>query len=435
MCAKKSVQSISSVNQKSSFELTGGEVFSIPLGPLGFCTGVVSRPAQRETGLIHVYLRLENTSMAITPESIGLPHTWPGAWIGLLTTKSLASGRWPIIGQLKDFDRDAYPIPPTSHVWPGARIPGCPSDVFSVETTLDEPSMSPISNIGVTEAEATQFPPFNIFIAGSSLEKSLIRYFRKMGFTFHDIPIEGFTVGPDHVSRWNAHAEKLRGRPDPAFSKLLPAGSKTDRGAKAGDWFAFPMAGGGFGAAIMIERPAKHLRFFADSFILSMARHWDHWPTLDDVKCLTANDGAILRQMSLIAVRDGRWRGLGSHPDFDTSEWPWPLRWGIWHVDQSIQDEVVVRLSVDSGPDRFARVNRKILDLDPLGGSTMSVMSGGDGIAFATYQVIHDISMVDDRGRPDVGIVTPERIAAWKTINPIIVAAMQRAVEDPTHAT
>jgi hypothetical protein len=430
MCAKKSVKTSRPAKKMSSFELVGGEVFSIPIGPLGCCTGVVSRPAQEETGLIHVYLRLENTATAISPDTLGLPHTWPAAWIGLTTTKSLDSGRWPIVGILKHFDREAFPIPPTRHAWSGTCNPGAPENLFSVETTLDEPSMSPIANVAVTEADAAKFPPLNIIIAGSSLEKSLVRYVRKMGFTFHDVPIEGFVVNPDQVFQWNDFAKPVRRDIEPAFSKLLPAGSKTDRNAKAGDWFAFPMAGGGYGAAIMIERPDKHLRVFADSFMLSMARHWDHWPTLDDVKQLRADDGAILRQMSLIAVRDGRWRGLGAHPNFDKCEWPWPLRWGRCGGNELDSDKAVVRLTVNQGRERYALVEREILALDPLAGETMSIMSGGDTIAWSTYQVIHGMNM----GMADAGIVTPERIAAWKKMNPIIRAAMQRAVENQKDA-
>jgi hypothetical protein len=134
-------------------------------------------------------------------------------------------------------------------------------------------------------------------------------------------------VGPKDVAHWNAHNKRARAAVDPAWHRLIPAGNKTDRGAKAGDWFGFPMAGGGFGAAILLVRPEKHLRVFADSIMLSMRRRWKTWPTLEEVSQLRAEDGAIIRQMSLIEVRDGRWRGLGRHPNFDKSEWPWPLRW------------------------------------------------------------------------------------------------------------
>ncbi|MDB5388675.1 MAG: hypothetical protein JWM11_4321 [Planctomycetaceae bacterium] len=439
MCAKATIKSSppaeKNVKKKSSFALVGGEVFSIPIGPLGYCTGVVSRPAQLETGLIHVYLRLENTLTPISPDTLGLPHTWPTAWIGLLTIKSLASGRWPIVGRLKDFDRDGFPIPPTRHACNSTGKSGAPDDLFSVETTLNEPSLSPIANVAVTEAEAAKFPPLNIIIAGSSLEKSLVRYFRKMGFTFHDVPVDGFVVRPDQVAQWNAHAKAARSATDPAFAKLLPPGSKTDRCANAGDWFAFPMVGGGFGAAIMIERPDKHLRVFADSFMLSMARYWDRWPTLDDVKHLQADDGAILRQMSLIDVRDGRWRGLGPHPHFNKADWPWPLSWEICDHDHPDTNKAVVQLNIDQDDYRYALVEREILALDPRAGDTMSVMSGGDTIAWSTYQVIHDIHTVDYAGQEDVGIVTPERIAAWKKINPIMLAAMQRAVKNEKQAT
>src|SRR4051794_2790764 len=240
--------------------LNGGEVFAIPIPPLGFCSGVVSRPAQSETGLVHIYLKMQPTKEPSSPTSIGLPHTWPSAWIGLVTGKPFTAARWKILGSMKNFKPDRFPIPPTRH---DASLHGdddLPPDRYSVETTLDEPSMSPIHNVAATVRDAMRFPPFNIIIKASSLEKSLVRFFRKMGFTFHDIPIEGHAVGAGDVPHWNAYSKPIRKSVDPAFLKLLPPGSRTDRDAKAGDWFGFPLPGGGFGAAIMVERPEKALR-------------------------------------------------------------------------------------------------------------------------------------------------------------------------------
>jgi hypothetical protein len=145
MTAKKSTKSARSTKKKSSIELVGGEVFAIPLDKWGSCTGVVSRPPHPDTGLIHVYLRLENTKSPFKPNSLGLPHTWKSAWIGLLTSKSLVSERWPILGRMKSFDRNAFPVPPTREEASSRGGRDGAYDLFSIETTLDEPSLAPRS--------------------------------------------------------------------------------------------------------------------------------------------------------------------------------------------------------------------------------------------------------------------------------------------------
>lgn len=166
--------------------------------------------------------------------------------------------------------------------------------------------------------------------------------------------------------------------------------------------------------------------------MLSMGRRWKTWPTLEQVSQLRAEDGAILRQMSLIEVRDGRWRGLGPHPKFDKSDWPWHLR---WYVEPSDRKGTLVRLQFSWSDYRYARVDRKILDLDPDAGRTTLSMSGGDTIALDTYRVIEGIDIRrGPRDLMDHSRVTPQRIAAWKKINPEILAAMQRAVSEQDQA-
>lgn len=413
--------------------LLGGEVFAIKLEKLGFCTGVVSRRPNDQTGLIHVYLRLEATTKPFSPGALGMPHTWPAAWIGMLTTKSIASGRWPIVGRLKEFDRAAFPIPPVrneSKIYDG---PDSFEDVFSIETMPDEPSMSPLVNSPATREQAMRFPPMQIVIAGSRFEKSLVILLKKSVFSFHDVEIENVPVGKNDVAHWNKHASAARAKVDPGIARLLPAGGKTDRGAKAGDWFGFPMPGGGFGAAMMIERPDKHLRVFADSIMLTMRRRWDRWPTLDDVKDLHAEDGAMIRQLSLITVRDGRWRGLGAQPGFNKEDWPWPIP---WYVEPSDEKRTLVRMRFSFSDTRYTRIPRKVLDLDPDAGRAISVMSGGDAIAADTYRTIENRSF--KTANPAIyaerGVVTPKRIAAWKVINREVREAMKRAVKDSAEA-
>ncbi len=336
--------------------LAGGEVFSISLPSLGMICGVVSRPPNAETGLLHVYIRMDLVERSIKAEKIGLPHEWPAAWVGLVTTKSIVTGRWPVYGRIQRFEPDAFPIPPT-------RLESTVrnSTVWSIQTSADEPSLTMIDNISATKNEAIQFPSLEIVIAGSALEKSLVRHFRGMGFTFHDVPVEAIKITKSDIGRWNKHAKKVRAAIDLNELHFAPAGSKTDRNAKPGDWFGFPLPGGGFGVAILLYRPARHERVFSDVLVLSMRKRFDCWPTLQDVSKLTADDGAIMRQSSFISVRDGAWRLLGPHPSFDPSDWPWPLRWHLERYDQPT-DNIV--LTDSSGGLVMAKLDPKLRALD-----------------------------------------------------------------------
>lgn len=416
--------------KKAESPIGGGEVFAAPVGELGYCSGVISRPPQGETGLIHVYVRMELTRQPLKAGEIGRPHEWPGAWIGLLKKKSVESGRWPVAGVVPRFDREAFPIPPVGTVEEIKRSDGTNAEVCWVETTADEPSMWPIANVAASAAEARRFPGLNVIVAGSNLEKSLVRHFGKMGFTFHDVPVEPRVVREGEVERWDARAAAARKRAsEEPQAKLLPAGARTDRGAKAGDWFAFPMPGGGYGAAILIVRPAKHERVFGDAAMMSVRRRWERCPTLEDVRGLRAEDGAILRQTSMICARDGRWRGLGAHPGYDAAKWPWPERWWAPHDDA---EGTSINLRFGPGDNRRARLPKGIIDLDPVAGLTLSAMSGGDGIAFDTHRVLEGIARVrEPKGQWADPIVTPARIAAWKEQNAAIAAARASAVRDP----
>jgi hypothetical protein len=236
------------------------------------------------------------------------------------------------------------------------------------------------------------------------------------------------TVSAKDVALWNAHAKKVRANIDVASLKLLPAGGKTDRGAKPGDWFAFPLPGGGFGAAILIARPEKHEAFFADAIVVSVRRRWPSWPTLEDVKSLRMDDGAMIRQTSFISVRDSRWRGLGSQPDFDVNDWPWPLPWFAGRKDRK---RVNVQLHFGISDVRYEQVSGAILALDPDAGRTVKTMSGGEAIARHTYKVLENIAFDRPKTTPgyvkETGVITPERVAAWRIINAEMRAARERA--------
>lgn len=411
--------------QRSSATIRGGEVFCIRLGTLGACTGVISRPPNLETNLLHVYLRLELTRNPIKPNVIGQPHTWPAAWIGLVTAESITDGRWPIIGRITKFDRDAFPIPPTRH----AANRGDSAQVFSVETTADEPSTTALENVAATKTAALRFPPLEIVIGGSALEDSLERHFRHMRWTFHSVRVSASKVTGDDVAHWNSHARHVRARIDPATFRWLPAGRKTDRQAKPGDWFGFPLPGGGFGAAILVERPTRHMRFFSDAIVMSMRRRWTTWPSLDEVRTLRAEDGAILSQMSFIAVRDGRWRALGPHPAFETIDWPWPLPW-FRFTRKSKQTEI--RIVTPNLETHRIDLDPKIIALDPQAGQTLCSVRSADAIAFETYESIEGTRVLNRSQRQQMqSVVTPKRLRAWKVMNAAIIDAAKRSVKVP----
>lgn len=319
------------------------------------------------------------------------------------------------MGKVPGFDPLKFPVPPTRYMWSSPTAEANSNDLCSIQTMLDEPSLQPISNEHCMASEALLFPEQNIILQASSLENSLVKYFRKMGFSFHDIPMEGIQVRASDIDLWNSYACKRREEFDPIqWATYLPVGKKTDRGLKPGDWLAFPMVCGGYGVAMLVEKPQKHLRFFSDAFVLSMRKRWEHWPTIDDVSELTANDGATLSQLSMIVVRDGHWRVIGSHSNFKKEEWPWPYPW----FHKTIEGKEILSISVGKGLRHDIQIDRDVLALDPEAGKVMLGTMNAGSFAFRTHLAIAGMSKTGNC------TVTPERLSAWVKINQKIDEAL-----------
>jgi hypothetical protein len=191
---------------------------------------------------------------------------------------------------------------------------------------------------------------------------------------------------------------------------------------KAGMWMGFPMTGGGFGAAILIEKPGPQHRFFSDAVVMAMRRKYDRWPTLKDVLPLNPQDGAIVTQTSMICVRDGRWRVLGEHPAFEPEAWVWPLPW--WPMPKQRRGGVIT-VMVDKLNAVELKIDPAILALDHRAGERCRGCSSSSAIEKDVPMIMHGTHYaLSDACDFAQGIVTPERLKAWRAIN----AAIKRAL-------
>lgn len=408
-----------------------GEVWAVPVPQMGYAPLVVAReaPPKSETGFAFGYLRPVLCPEPPSPESIPPLTEWTSAWIGLVPTLPFRKGRWVRCGALAAFDRDAWPVPPTrssavdesepvetwgSHPW---------GELWSIETTPDEPTMTVIDNAPATREEALRFPVLDVVTRASSFEKALVHHFKNRRPGFWDMHLTFNPVRPDLPALWQNHAAPIRARWPGIPKSWLPAGRTTDRNLRAGMWLAFPVTGGGFGAAMLVSKPPRQFRVFADAVVMAMRPIWNRWPTLDEVRALTPEDGAIIAQTSMICVRDGRWRVLGDHPGFDPDAWVWPIPW--WQtIDQKATG--VVSVEVERGRVVQIRIGPDLIAMDPHAGTRCRGSSAYSKIELDVRRLADGTAPYrdDDSSPPFEAVVTPERLAAWRAIN----AAIERAV-------
>jgi hypothetical protein len=86
-----------------------------------------------------------------------------------------------------------------------------------------------------------------------------------------------------------------------------------------GDFFAVPLKTGGFGLGIAVcigSRGTVVGRFFGPVR--------DSVPTLDGLENLTENDAAHIEHFRDDGLRDGSWKVIGQHPEWDVYDWPIP---------------------------------------------------------------------------------------------------------------
>jgi len=408
-----------------------GELWAVPVPRRGVCPLVITRGLRKsaDVDLVYAYLQPKLYDTAPNPDAIGSPETWGMTWLGLISTTPLRKGRWTRCGPLPGFDPAHWPVPPARHsvvnecepveLW-GQHPWG---EMWSVETTGDEPTMTIVSNTAATREEALQFPKTQVVTAASQLEKSLVDYFAGRKSSFWDMPLILNKTSKDLFQHWEQHAQRVRSSPDAVLPPMLPAGKKTDRGLKAGMWMGLPLTGGGFGAALLVEKPPKHLRFMADAVVMAMRRRWDRWPRLEDLSMLTPADVVLVAQTSMICVRDGRWRVLGAQSDFDPQAWVWPLPFAqtpegkkSGQVSVSTSQGVIV-VSVD--PD--------ILNLDPLAGQRCSGMSSYGAIEADAPRIMAGTHWCQTgASESKEAIVNPTHFAAWRRINDAIRDAIVR---------
>ena len=158
---------------------------------------------------------------------------------------------------------------------------------------------------------------------------------------------------------------------------------------------------------------------------MGMRRRWDRWPTLNDVTSLTPEDGAYICQTSMISVRDGRWRVLGEHPNFDPKQWVWPHPW--WQ-DVEQRKNKVISIRISSGESFEVKPDPAILALDPIAGERCRGSSGYAGIESEIARVINATSpyLVDSTVTFPRAIVTPSKLKAWRALNAIIEDALAK---------
>lgn len=412
---------------KSTLE---GDVWAVPVPRGGICPLVVARgPRDKaEVEFVFAYLQPTRLDQPPKPSAISPPETWGKTWLGLVSTAPFRKGRWMKCGPLPGFNRIHWPIPPSRHsavnesepVEQWERHPW--GEMWSIETTADEPTMTIVANTPATREEALQFPSVDVVTAASSLEKALATHFAGRSASFWDMELSLNAISPQSLSVWIDFADRVRSTEGLTPTSWLPAGRKTDGQLKAGAWLGLPLTGGGFGAGMLVEKPPRHLRFMADAVVMAMRRRWDRWPSLEDVATLTPSDAALVTQTSMICVRDGRWRVLGYHDNFNPANWVWPRPFL-----QSPEGKDSGEVSVTTAKGQLTvHVDPAILQLDPHAGQLCGGMSSYGSIEADVPRIMAGTHWSQTgNSKHQMGIVTSERLATWRKIN----AALEQAIE------
>jgi hypothetical protein len=317
---------------RAAHAVVAGEVWAVPVPGAGYCPLLIARAplAGAEVEFVFAYLRPMLHKRLPTPEALGVLAEWEQAWLGLVSTAPFQKGRWKRCGALPAFDRADWPIPParSSLVDESESVEKWGEDpwgeMWSIETTADEPTVTLIANTPATREQALRFPRTHVVTGANRLESALKKHFKGKRAGFWDMELRLNPVGPDSARIWREHADRVRAEAPPTPASWLPAGRRTDRQLRAGAWLGLPLTGGGFGAAMLVEKPSRDLRFFSDAVVMTMRRQWDRWPTMDDVQTLRPEDGAEVSQTTMVCVRDGRWTVLGYQEGFETAGWTWP---------------------------------------------------------------------------------------------------------------
>jgi hypothetical protein len=90
---------------------------------------------------------------------------------------------------------------------------------------------------------------------------------------------------------------------------------------REGDWFAVPLAGGGYGAGLIARSP-KRGRILLGYFF---GPRRSTLPKFSDLLRLTPGEALAVELFGDLALIEGEWSVLGSTPDWNRSLWPMPV--------------------------------------------------------------------------------------------------------------
>ncbi len=407
-------------SRRSGAVVHAGEVWAVPIREIGYMPMLIARASAPNAAVpfAFAYLRLAPSVRVPSPKHIPPVHTWEHAWIGLVPLRPFVNRRWKRVGQLPQFALEDWPIPPRGNYPSPSRASSSAEamPLCSIETTRDEPTMTLIDNFGVPLEVAREFPRIQTLTQASSFESALFKHFAKRKPLFWDLVLEISEISSTRMKRWRAWSEETRARCANRVDPAITAGRSTDRNLKSGDWVGYPLAGGGFGVALVAARK-NGIALFADAALYAFPKVFDFFPTLDEITSLRPDDAILFASTSMIVVRDGRWRVLGRQPNFSTSEWPVPA---TWHLDRDRREPGFICVKI--GHDRFqdVQVDPETLALDPKSGDVLNLMMSPAAIELSVARAARgqeDRLAVSHR-------VTPIRIAAWRKINDAIAVAV-----------
>lgn len=405
--------------------VTTGDLWSIPIAGIGHYALVIARAPTPTSPVPFSFGYLLPKPFAEPPSPKTMPPlaNWQSAWIGLLPMKPFKEARWNRIGPLPSFNPADWPITPCANLRYDeedlAKNPDWATFNFcSIETTRDEPSMTVIDSTGVTTEEALRFPQLNVITQASSFEKALAKIAKGLELRGWDLDIRFTPVDSARITRWRSWAEQARKRCLSRPDLPHPAGRATDKRIKAGDWLGMPLTGGGF-SAVVVARRKKGAAIFADAIVYCFPRRFDDYPTIHQLARLTPEDSCLLCGTSLISVRDGRWRLLGEHPDFDPAEWIIPYG---WHQVTSDRGTGKISVNLDGTHYRAIQVPESTLALDPHSHKVTCSSFSSSSIESDTAACERNLIPPAAEEWFEERRITPARINAWRKLNKAIEA-------------
>ncbi len=387
-----------------------GDIWTIPIQDVGHFALVVARvaPANSKVPLVLAYLHMQPLVDPQLAAQMPPLARWTDAWIGLLPPRPFANGRWQRRGAVADFDPADWPVLPT-----GAGDfdrPAEPHDLYSIETTDDTATATVADNHPTDRETAAHFPRFSFVSGASRLESALRNHARGRRPGFWDLTIQVTPIDPDRLATWTAWAAAARQRAAQRAQPSIPAGRTTDRSVRAGHWLAMPLLGGGIGVALVVAREPG-LVLFGDALLYGFPLIFEGCPRIEDLQDLAPEQACALLATSLSAVADGRWRLVGSQPNFKPADWPYPPPWFQTRQDQA---DGRISLSRSKGQSVAVAIPCEILDLDRQSGELVSVMHSAGSVEVALGSYARAVAGHPLRDRQLQARVTPERIVAWR---------------------